>query len=184
MNEVISLITVIATTMATLISAIALILTILSIIKSTKRFELSTGIWKEILEWFSNVILCLKRLEFQMKDRKINPEDLSLLSGLIEIGRFYYYNQDMKDNYGSHKPYAYRGYRALVLDFLVWFYEICDKHDYSSEYRLKDLEREFVSSVYEDLKPMERHKFIRKFTNIKYGENIKMDEYFVNQKRK
>ena len=85
------------------------------------------------------------------------------LSSLIDTGRWYFPNQ-WKDDYGTHKEPAYRGIRQPVLDYVVEAYDLL-KDAQSSESLKTELiaaQREFVSHIQEVLDPRKREQEIKK----------------------
>lgn len=90
------------------------------------------------------------------------------LSALIDRGRFFLPN-DAHEDYGTHKPAAYRGIRQSALDYLVEAEQVLAGHKRAelaifgrnSEEVLVNLRREFVSSVHDILDPRERNKELK-----------------------
>lgn len=67
---------------------------------------------------------------------------LDKLSSQIEKGRFYLPNIDKNDGYGKDKQTAYRGYRALTLDFLVLSYKLILSNDFFHDKR--DIQKRLI----------------------------------------
>lgn len=82
------------------------------------------------------------------------------LSALIDTGRWYFPNQ-WKDDYGTHKEPAYRGIRQPVLDCVVDAYRLLEAADASKE-GLVAAQREFVSHIQEALDPRKREEEIKR----------------------
>lgn len=138
------------------ISLLALIVSISSVLysRSVKRLELSLKRKDDILKWYSSVIDVLFKIKegIHLNNSDIRM-DISKLSSLIQVGIFYYPNVNTGDGFGDHKQSAFRGYRNIVLEFLVIYHDIA--RDYSG---IKDvyghlvvLERFFTSYVFEDV---------------------------------
>ncbi len=70
------------------------------------------------------IIEILIYLQLNNVDHDLKMKKLSKLSSLIEQGRFYFPNIDRGDGFGKDKPSAYQGYRNIVLDTLVYLYQI------------------------------------------------------------
>lgn len=82
---------------------------------------------------------------------------LAKLSSLIESGRFYFPNIDRKDGFGKQKPIAYQGYRNVILDFLVYEYQLFEKDDYVQYLKhAESLQRLFTSYVFQYLEPSKK----------------------------
>lgn len=98
----------------------------------------------------------------QLESRRFNT--LVRLSSLIDTGRWYFPNQ-WKDDYGTHKEPAYRGIRQEVLDCVVAAYGELEKLNPSAEVaksRLVKCQREFVSHIQAVLDPRARADEIAK----------------------
>ena len=90
------------------------------------------------------------------------------LSSCIDQGRLYFPNID-KDKYGLHKESAFQGMRHLVLDCLVWTYDLLK--DETGFDKIEDFEgrraavtkykREFLSDVQSEVDPVRRVSFLR-----------------------
>lgn len=110
------------------ISVIALIY---SFISNTKKYELTYQYYNDVLIWHNQVVEVLTSLRLNGTDNELKKQMLSKLSSLIESGRFYFPNIDRKDGFGKQKPIAYQGYRNVILDFLVYEYQLFEKDDYA-----------------------------------------------------
>lgn len=104
-----------------LISIAALIY---SFVSNTKKYELTYQYYNDILIWHNQVIEVLTSLRLNRPNANLKKQMLSKLSSLIESGRFYFPNIDRKDGFGNQKPIAYQGYRNVILDFLVYEYQL------------------------------------------------------------
>lgn len=153
-----------------------------SVRTNTKVYELTVSYRNEILAWYSEVIdrMVLLRhfASFNDNQEVDKTRDLASLSALIEKGRFFYPNVDTGDGYGKDKPVAYRGYRSIPLEFLVYFYEIAKKKD-AQKYlnHLYFLERQFTSYIFDNLDPVEHNKKSSKIVNIKYDNSTNIDSF-------
>ena len=154
-------------------------------ISNTKKYELTSQYRKEILNWYSITVEILIRLRNYLNEKNINNDIkndlLSKLSSQIEIGRFYFPNVDKKDNYGSSKPSAYKGYRNLMLDFLVFSYQIFEKHDanrYSKHAEV--LQRHFTSHLFDILDPKQYLKDTKKYTKKLFSKDLCFEDFIDN----
>ena len=158
-----------------LVSIISLLYTFLS---NTKKYELTYQYYNDILNWHNQVIEVLTSLRLIGNNKGEKIELLSKLSSLIENGRFYFPNIDKQDDFGSRKPIAYQGYRNVILDFLVYEYEIFEKEEYI-EYlgHSESLQKLFTSYVFQYLEPKKQKKKINKNTYIKVGNEFTINEF-------
>lgn len=154
-------------------------------ISNTKKYELASQYRKEILTWYADTVEILVRLRVEVKYEDQVPEVkkvlMSKLSSQIEIGRFYFPNIDKGDGFGSEKPSAYKGYRNLILDFLVFSYSIFqrpDAHRYIQH--LEILQRHFTSHLYEILNPREFIRKTHKHTNTSFIQDLSVED-FIDQ---
>jgi hypothetical protein len=141
---------------------------IYSYLTSSKKYELASQYRSEILKWYSDTITIMKRAKAALDTQ--NEVELKTiqadLSSQIDIGRFYFPNIDMGDDKGSSNPSAYRGYRNLVLDTLVFYYLLIeDVKRMSHSDRLIDLQRIFTSQVFDQLDPRDFIRQTARFTN-------------------
>ncbi len=159
---------------------------IYSIRSNTKNYELIIDYRKNVLSWYSSVIEDIVTLKHIIHDKNHEKskkiEKLAHLSALIEKGRFYYPNVITGDSYGNEKPLAYRGYRSIPLEFLVYFYEIVKKDD-ADKYidHLRFLERHFTSYLFEDLDPVSHNKKQSKFLKIKYRNDSTLEDFIEDE---
>lgn len=103
---------------------------------------------------------------------------MATLSALIELGRFYFPNIDKHDCFGNEKPCAYRGYRNIVLEFLVYYFEICQmssRRQYLGH--LEKLRRLFTDKVFEALQPAKYGRFVKKYTGMAMNPNMSLQEF-------
>jgi hypothetical protein len=84
------------------------------------------------------------------------------LSATIEKGRWFFPNIDV-DTHGIHKEEAYRGYRPMVLDSLVWAYRSVGALDYVDQSKnpqrrdeLVKCQRLFTTEIQKLLDPRSR----------------------------
>lgn len=105
-------------------------------------------------------------------------ENLCRLSSLIEQGKFYFPNINKHDGFGKEKPIAYQGYRNVILDFLVYEYQIFEKKDCENHLKHAEmLERLFTSYVFQYLEPHKHRKKIRKNTTISHQSELTINEF-------
>lgn len=150
---------------------------IYTIISNTKKYELTYQYYQDVVAWHSDVIKVIT----QLKATNIENEKktyLAELSALIETGRFYFPNIDLHDGFGANKPLAYRGYRNVVLDFLVYEYQLFDRED-SQRYveHAESLQRLFTSYVFQYLEPKKLQKKIKHNTSIQMKNTITINEF-------
>ncbi|WP_040509925.1 hypothetical protein [Leptospira wolffii] len=126
-----------------------------------------------LLGWHSETVTILIKLQVLTQKNKSIDEFHALLSAQIEKGRFFFPNIDKQDNFGKEKPKAYQGYRNLVLDFLVYSYDLYLKSQ-PVKYleHANRLQREFTSLVWEIVAPGKNLNEIHKLT----------DRYLVQEK--
>ena len=150
---------------------------IYTIISNTKKYELTYQYYQDVVAWHSDVIKVIT----QLKATNVENEKktyLAELSALIETGRFYFPNIDLHDGFGANKPMAYRGYRNVVLDFLVYEYQLFDRED-SHKYveHAESLQRLFTSYVFQYLDPKKLQKKIKHNTSIQMKDTITINEF-------
>lgn len=152
-----------------------------SIFSNTKKYELTYQYYNDILQWHNQVVevLILLRLSTYTSEQKLNY--LSKLSALIENGRFYFPNVDKQDNFGKTKPAAYQGYRNVILDFLVYEYQLFERDDYKSYLKhAENLQRLFTSYVFQYLEPKKQRKQIERKTSINKNKVFTINEFLSN----
>jgi hypothetical protein len=157
---------------------------IYSYLTNTKKYELTSQYRVEILNWYSTTIEILIKLrhetEANFEDEELKRDLLSRLSAQIEIGRFYFPNIDKGDDFGCNKPLAYKGYRNLLLDFLVYSYRLYDSTDPKLYVKHADfLQRHFTSYLFETIDPKAFLKETKKHTNKIFAQEL-IYEDFIN----
>lgn len=169
-----------------IISLLAIVISLKHHIKEqeVKAFELSCDEVREILAWSSEVneILIHSRLLIKTGG-KVSTSQLAKLSALIEHGRFYLPNLH-KDKYGLHKPMIYRGLRNVILDFLIYSYDIlCKNNANHYQKHLEVLQRLFTSHVYSLLKERKNSKQLNKLAIGDGDMNQCREEFFASDAR-
>lgn len=158
--------------------SISVIALIYSFISNTKKHELTYQYYNDILIWHNQVIEVLTSLKLNDTNDELKKQMLVKLSSLIESGRFYFPNIDRKDGFGKQKPIAYQGYRNVILDFLVYEYQLFEKDDYKQYLKHAEiLQRFFTSYVFQYLEPSKQKKKIHKNTNIKVHTEFTINEF-------
>ncbi|MFN4311323.1 MAG: hypothetical protein ACK4FK_12120 [Ferrovibrio sp.] len=96
------------------------------------------------------------------------------LSALIDTGRWYFPNQ-WSDEYGTHKPAAYRGLRQPVLDCLVDAYDcLASDEAMDKKSRLIEIQRDFVSHIQTVLDPRKReHEITKVLKEFEVSERLR-----------
>jgi len=139
----------------------------------------------ELLSWCNDVLKTIGRLRLAAETgaRTRVTELRSDLSVLIDQGRFFFPNIDKGDNFGAHKPPAFRGYRNLALDFLVAIYNIYGEEPSDENIRRAEhMRRYFLSVVFEVVNPRDRLNRIRSITDRYYSDE-RIYEDFHEDKR-
>ena len=146
---------------------------------NTKKYELAREYRKEILNWYRDTLHILKKIELFKNDSRESKEELmAILSTQIDFGRFYFPNIDKGDGKGMTNPSAYRGYRNVILDTLVFYYHLFKKDDLSvHKERFELLERIFTSQVFEQLNPKEYLKQTKRHTNLAFYSSRGFEDY-------
>ena len=158
--------------------SISVIALIYSFISNTKKYELTYQYYNDILIWHNQVIEVLTSLKLNDTNDELKKQMLVKLSSLIESGRFYFPNIDRKDGFEKQKPIAYQGYRNVILDFLVYEYQLFEKDDYKQYLKHAEiLQRFFTSYVFQYLEPSKQKKKIHKNTNIKVHTEFTINEF-------
>lgn len=157
---------------------IALIAFLYSWKSNTKKYELTYQYYNDILEWHNQVVSLLSTLRISSYKKEDKHQYLSQLYSLIECGRFYFPNIDKKDGFGKTKPIAYQGYRNVILDFLVYEYQIfemekCNEYLNHALY----LQRMFTSFVFQYLDPKKQRRKIGKYTMVSNKEEFIFEEF-------
>lgn len=122
---------------------------------------------KELREWANQVVDLMSQaghlcdIDPQRDDNYFEKRHQLLiqLSSYIDRGRFFLPN-DGADQFGHHKPSAYKGFRSAALDHLVTCYRLTQKVNLLEQAPNKELreplmeaKRRFVSSVQDKLDP-------------------------------
>lgn len=156
---------------------VALVALLYTVISNTKKYELTYQYYQDVVAWHSAVIKVITQLKVANEGNE-KKTHLAELSALIETGRFYFLNINQHDNFGSDKPLAYRGYRNVVLDFLVYEYQLFERED-SCEYleHAESLQRLFTSYVFEYLDPKKLQKKVKHNTSIQMKNEITINEF-------
>lgn len=161
---------------------------IYAIVTNTKKFELKENYCKELLDWYTFTNRILIRFIHSIKDGEFYSDDfktekVSLISELslaIEIGRFYFPNIIKNDKFGEEKPPAYQGYRHIVLEFLVYFYDIVSNNESNIDlHRLAKAERMFTSFVFEAVNPRKRIKDYSKHSDLEIPEGMAIEDFIM-----
>ena len=157
--------------------AVAFVALIYTIISNTKKYELTYQYYQDVVAWHCDVIKVITQLKATNVENEKNTY-LAELSALIETGRFYFPNIDLHDGFGANKPLAYRGYRNVVLDFLVYEYQLFERED-SNKYveHAESLQRLFTSYVFQYLNPKNLQKKIKHNTSIQMKNSITINEF-------
>lgn len=157
---------------------IAVVALVYSVLSNTKKYELTYQYYNDILSWHNRVVEVLTNLRLNMSNSELKANQLSRLSSLIENGRFYFPNIDRKDGFGKDKPMAYQGYRNVILDFLVYEYQILEKSDCEKYLKHTDaLQRLFTSYVFQYLEPKKHYKKIKRNTDISQKTQFTINEF-------
>lgn len=148
-----------------------------TVISNTKKYELTYQYYQDVVAWHSDVIKVITQLKATNEENS-KKVYLAELSALIETGRFYFPNIDQHDNFGADKPMAYRGYRNVVLDFLVYEYQLFDRKD-SNKYikHAESLQRLFTSYVFQHLDPKKLQKKVKHNTSIQMKNETTINEF-------
>ena len=165
---------------------IAIIGGIYKITTNTKKYELTENYRRELLQWYASVIsLMIKIIRysesgvfFSADFTSQKEEMLSQLSALVEVGRFYFPNVIKNDGFGDEKPSAYKGYRHLNLEFLLYFYNIasnCVDGRYVS--LLWKLERNFTSVIFDMIDPRKRNNAYSKYLALTIPEGKSIEDF-------
>ncbi|MBR3817154.1 MAG: hypothetical protein IKJ27_10580 [Clostridia bacterium] len=156
---------------------VAIAALIYTIISNTKKYELTYQYYQDVVAWHSEVVKVITQLKSTSEENSKNVY-LAELSALIETGRFYFPNIDLHDGFGANKPLAYRGYRNVVLDFLVYEYQLFERED-SNKYveHAESLQRLFTSYVFQYLNPKKLQKKIKHNTSIQMKNSITINEF-------
>ncbi len=172
-SDYIAIISIVVTVLISMIGSIYKIIT------NTNRFEIAEHYTKELIDWYSKIILIIKSLKISEKGKE-KDNLLAELSALIDVGRFYYPNV-INDNYGEEKPEAFIGYRHMALEYLVWIYDLFNGNDYSEvDYYIEFCERNFTSIIFNRINPRERNERYSKYKPLKLPEKMTIKEFYEN----
>ena len=155
---------------------------IYSWLSNTKRYELTDQYRKNVLDWYGETLSIIIKLRLSIEENSLTNESkidlLSALSSQIEIGRFFFPNIDKGDSFGQSKPLAYQGYRHIVLEFLVFSYNIFKRND-ADKYLLhaQELQRQFTAHIYGLLNPVGFNKSIHRYTDVIFKNNLILEEF-------
>ncbi len=152
---------------------------------NTKKYELTNQYRTKILDWYSDTVEILVRLKIEANDDfakgGLKKELLSRLSAKIELGRFYFPNVDKGDKFGNDKPLAYKGYRNLMLDFLVFSYQIFEKEDANKFIKHAEiLQRYFTSHLFDILDPTTFLKETKRHTDKTFSKELCFNDFIEN----
>jgi len=120
--------------------------------KKLKDFDLNQQNYEDIKQWYEEVLIILKELYLQFAELRIEDKQklnnvLTKLSSKIDMARLYFPNK-LDGDYGLNKPKAYRGRRPLLIDILVFYYNIFFENKYINNLEiLRSLQRAFVSEM-------------------------------------
>lgn len=157
-----------------------------SYFSNTKKYELNSQYRTMILNWYNETIYIIMRLKIECEKsdfENIKYELLAKLSFQIEIGRFYFPNIDKDDKFGIDKPLAYRGYRNIVLDFLVFIYRIIEENENPAPYgeHIEFLQRHFTSILFEILNPNLFINRTKKYVNQSFSKELCFEDFIKNK---
>lgn len=161
---------------------------IYAIVTNTKKFELKENYCNELLNWYTSTNRILIRFIHSIKDGEFYNDDfknekaslISELSLAIEIGRFYFPNIIKNDNFGDEKPLAYQGYRHIVLEFLMYFYDTVSNNEANINiHRLIKAERMFTSFVFEAVNPRKRIKDYSKHSDMEIPAGMAIEDFIM-----
>ena len=164
---------------ALFVSLLAILYTHLT---NTKKYELQSGYRKELLDWYEETLRIMMQLKIDEQSGCLTEEKraslLAELATCIEVGRFFFPNLDKKDGHGKDKPAAYRGYRNIILDFLVFYHRLFRREDRAEHLdRAQYLQREFTSQLFTILDPENYLKSTRKVTRKKFYQELRFEDF-------
>jgi len=133
--------------------------------------------------WYSDTINVMISILSKVKNEKKDYNDeLSKLSAQIEIGRFYFPNINKRDGFGEKKPSAYQGYRNVVLEFLVYFYDTAKRNDANVHLKvLSEFLRLYTSSVFDVISPKDRIKMIKKYSDFTMDKEVSLEDFLKDE---
>ncbi len=159
-------------------SALVSIIIFYRVSRPEKKYELENSYRQQILDWCfeSSMLLVKMRLYIEEKEQRPPVEDLARLSALIDLGRFYFPN--ISTERGQYKPHAFQGIRDVIIDLLVWSYQVCyfnPLKKYTSH--LIALQRYFISEVFFRLGKNDFLKSVEKFTGLKLKKGVSLRQF-------
>jgi hypothetical protein len=84
----------------------------------------------------------------------------------------------MGNDFGHEKPTAYRGYRNLMLDFLVYSYRLYSRPNAASYIKHAEiLEREFTSLLFEIINPKDFLIETKKTTKKTFTKDLVFEDF-------
>ena len=146
---------------------------------NTKKYELTNQYRTEILSWYKETITVMKELLAEQDKKDVNRFEhlLAKLSTQIDLGRFYFPNSERGDDKGADQPSAFRGYRNVILDTLVFYYTLLmDKGVAEHDDRLKELQRIFTSQVFDQIDPREFLRETKRHTNKSFYSPQRLED--------
>jgi len=159
--------------------AISIFSLVFSYVTSTKKYELTVSQRSELLKWYQETVaLLITMREYISADAAFDKiASLAKLSALIEQGRFYFPNIDLKDGFGAKKPSAYRGYREITLEYLVFSYDLMKQDNATINIeQLTQLQRQFTSRIFDILSPREYNKIVKKYTMLPMDKGMSLED--------
>lgn len=161
------------------------VVTIIDNSKSSKRelFTTKMDFYSKVLDWYKETIGLMKQIECKSDMKESCKSELALLSALVEYGRFFFPNIIDEGEFGNDKPEAYKGFRAITLDFIVAYYNLFNL-DLRSEYPSDApniIQRYFTSEVFKSIKPQNYIKQAEKAINTKMNNQEQL-RYHVGKK--
>lgn len=101
-----------------------------SIQNNTKKYELTYQYYNNILQWHNEAVEVFIYLRLNKPDGENKMIHLTKLSILIKQGGFFP-NVNKGDSFGNTKLFDYQRYRNVILDFLVYSYQLFLRSDYT-----------------------------------------------------
>ena len=158
-----------------IIAILALILSLYTIISSPSRYELGNNYRIQLIGWYEKTEEIIKKLQLHSYSNDAELKTLlALLSTQIEVGRFYFPNNNSSQNI-DNKPLAYQGERNVVLSYLVNIYQAYNNPSSIEQYLNGDLStidsyvenrsRKFTSGVFKIIAPDKWNKSRDKYAN-------------------
>ena len=141
------------------------------------KISWSDEYFRELNQWASQVAFLISEAIHAAEDPGAQTEKIrevrSKLSASIDTGRFYFLNK-YEEEYGKEKPFAYRGFRQDVIDYIVFAYDEISKKDGKIDRdQLVQYQRLFVSEVQKRLDPKSREakilEVLKEFSSVAIG---------------